>query len=296
MTDLDYGQFEALTFDCYGTLIDWEAGILAGLRRVLARAASSRPTTSCSRYSPGSRPGSRAARTCATARSSGAACARWPPTTRSRRCVAEVAAFADSVGDWPAFPDSVEALERLQFRYRLGVITNCDDDLFARSAARLGTDVRLGRDRAVGPELQARPAQLRGRVRADRAAARTHPPRRPEPLPRPRAGQGARADDGLDRPSRRPARRPARHRRPTPRRTRPSRTWRRSPRRRPRPEASYAGGAVTGRGRHARLPRNAGGASPSRRCCGHARTRPRRRAPPSRDARSRRGSRWRRVR
>ena len=32
MTDLDYGRFEALTFDCYGTLIDWEAGILGGLR------------------------------------------------------------------------------------------------------------------------------------------------------------------------------------------------------------------------------------------------------------------------
>ena len=36
MTDLDYGRFDALTFDCYGTLIDWEAGILAGLRPVLA--------------------------------------------------------------------------------------------------------------------------------------------------------------------------------------------------------------------------------------------------------------------
>ena len=35
MTDLDYGAFDALTFDCYGTLIDWEAGILTGLRRAL---------------------------------------------------------------------------------------------------------------------------------------------------------------------------------------------------------------------------------------------------------------------
>ena len=37
MTGLDYGRFEALTFDCYGTLIDWESGILAGLRPMLAR-------------------------------------------------------------------------------------------------------------------------------------------------------------------------------------------------------------------------------------------------------------------
>src|SRR5260221_4383123 len=35
-TGLDFGQVEALTFDCYGTLIDWETGILAGLRRSLA--------------------------------------------------------------------------------------------------------------------------------------------------------------------------------------------------------------------------------------------------------------------
>ena len=34
--DLDYGQFEALTFDCYGTLIDWEAGLTAAFRPVLA--------------------------------------------------------------------------------------------------------------------------------------------------------------------------------------------------------------------------------------------------------------------
>jgi 2-haloacid dehalogenase len=42
------------------------------------------------------------------------------------------------VSDWPAFPDSPAALARLKTRFRLGVITNCDDDLFAGSAARLG--------------------------------------------------------------------------------------------------------------------------------------------------------------
>ena len=50
----------------------------------------------------------------------------------------DLEAFGASVGDWPAFPDSSAALARLHERFRLGVITNCDDDLFARSAARLG--------------------------------------------------------------------------------------------------------------------------------------------------------------
>jgi 2-haloacid dehalogenase len=49
-----------------------------------------------------------------------------------------LAAFADAVGDWPAFADSADALARLAMRFRLGVITNCDDDLFERSRRRLG--------------------------------------------------------------------------------------------------------------------------------------------------------------
>jgi 2-haloacid dehalogenase len=49
-----------------------------------------------------------------------------------------VDAFAASVGEWPAFPDTAAALARLAERYRLGVITNCDDDLFALSNRRLG--------------------------------------------------------------------------------------------------------------------------------------------------------------
>ena len=53
---------------------------------------------------------------------------------------AEVEAIGASVGDWPAFADSPEALARLHERYRLAPITNCDDDLFALSAKRLGVD------------------------------------------------------------------------------------------------------------------------------------------------------------
>jgi len=51
----------------------------------------------------------------------------------------EVRAFGGSVGEWPAFPDSADALRRLAARFRLGVITNCDDDLFAASSQRLAT-------------------------------------------------------------------------------------------------------------------------------------------------------------
>ncbi len=155
MTGIDYGRFDALTFDCYGTLIDWEAGILAGLRAVLSpRGIEASDDRLLEEY--------------ATLE----ARAEAGPYLRYRDILAfallgvtarfgvvpkpdEVHAFSDSVGQWPAFPDSTEALQRLKSRFRLGVITNCDDDLFARIGDPSGGRLRLGRDRAAGRCVQA---------------------------------------------------------------------------------------------------------------------------------------------
>ena len=52
----------------------------------------------------------------------------------------QAAAFGRSVVDWPAFADSADALAALKQRFKLGVITNCDDDLFAASNAKLGVE------------------------------------------------------------------------------------------------------------------------------------------------------------
>ncbi len=138
MTDLEYGRFEALTFDCYGTLIDWEAGLLAALRRVLApRGVDPSADELLEAY--------------AAFEAAAEAGPYAPYREILGRCLREVAAryavepsddeaaaFGDSVGLWPAFPDSANALARLTTRFRLGVLTNCDDDLFARSERRLG--------------------------------------------------------------------------------------------------------------------------------------------------------------
>ncbi len=136
---LDYGRFEALTFDCYGTLIDWEAGIVAALREALAPAGLEASDDELLEAFAGLE---------ATAEGG----PYLPYRAILDRCVRGVAAgygidvsdagaatFAESVGDWPAFADSAAALALLATRFRLGVITNCDDDLFERSAARLGT-------------------------------------------------------------------------------------------------------------------------------------------------------------
>src|SRR4051794_39511830 len=136
MTTIDFGAFDALTFDCYGTLIDWEAGILAGLAPVLARAGVQRGDDELLEVYAKHE----------AALEAGPYLSYREVLAGSLRGLAEdlgvdgladdeVAAFAGSVVDWPAFPDSADALARLKERFRLGVITNCDDDLFAGSNA-----------------------------------------------------------------------------------------------------------------------------------------------------------------
>ncbi len=138
MTELDLNAFDALTFDCYGTLIDWETGILAGLRTALNRhCVTASDDELLERFAV------------AEARLEagpyrryrdilGASLADVGATLGVRPSDAEQATFGGSVADWPAFPDSEAALKALGERFRLGVLTNCDDDLFAASNRRLG--------------------------------------------------------------------------------------------------------------------------------------------------------------
>ncbi len=132
-------DFEALSFDCYGTLIDWETGIATVLRRW----ADAHGCTS-----------SNEALLAAYATHEAAAETAHPTElypqilARSMRALGaelhlpvtdeEANAFGRSVPDWPAFPDSAEALARLARRYRLIVLSNVDRASFAGSNRRLG--------------------------------------------------------------------------------------------------------------------------------------------------------------
>jgi len=139
MTDLDYGAFDALTFDCYGTLIDWEAGILAALRSALPAGEGSTDDALLEEYANAETTleagGYRRYREILGQGLTAVARAHGAEPTQD-----DVARLGGSVVDWPAFPDSHDALARLETRFRLGVLTNCDDDLFAASNTRLGVD------------------------------------------------------------------------------------------------------------------------------------------------------------
>ncbi len=158
MPGIDFEAVDVLTFDCYGTLIDWETGIATALGSVLAAHGVKPPTDQL-------------LETYAIAESRTEAGAYLPYREVLRRScrfvaarfgvrprVVEVEAFAASVADWPAFPDSRDALARLAGRFRLGAITNCDDELFAASSARLGNPftwvVTAQQARAYKPSLR----------------------------------------------------------------------------------------------------------------------------------------------
>ncbi|SED03210.1 putative hydrolase of the HAD superfamily [Amycolatopsis tolypomycina] len=134
MTDLT--KFTALSFDCYGTLIDWEAGILAvlspwadglGLSGEELLVAYAGHEAAVQREAPATRYPDVLAE---AFRRTGAGLGREVGEDQARR-------FGESVPDWPAFGDSAGALARLAARYRLIILSNVHRAGFAGSNERL---------------------------------------------------------------------------------------------------------------------------------------------------------------
>ncbi len=137
---LDFNQFDYLTFDCYGTLIDWERGIAEALRPVLVRhGVELSDDEILERFgaleSQAEKPPYRRYReVLATVLDGFGEAFGFTPSAEERET------FGGSVGDWPAFPDSPEALQLLSRHFKLVILSNVDDDLFALSAKRLGVE------------------------------------------------------------------------------------------------------------------------------------------------------------
>jgi 2-haloacid dehalogenase len=134
---VDFARFDVLTFDCYGTLIDWETGLLGGLRAALPDADVDDDELLAAyalHEAAAERPPYRTYREVLATGLRGVAADLGLEVAEDA-----VARFSETVRDWPAFPDSADALRRLHERFGLGVITNCDTDLFAASAERLET-------------------------------------------------------------------------------------------------------------------------------------------------------------
>jgi 2-haloacid dehalogenase len=136
-TNLDFTRFKALTFDCYGTLIDWESGLLGALRPVLEAHGHKLSDREILDIYGELEP------------------ALQNPYRRYRQVLAEIMrgfaerlgfqltngeaeSLPDSLKNWQPFPDTCGALEKLKTRFKLAIISNTDDDFFSATSKHLG--------------------------------------------------------------------------------------------------------------------------------------------------------------
>lgn len=132
-------DFEALSFDCYGTLIDWEAGIGSVLRAWAVRRGLDMTTEQLL-----------VAYADQEAQAESGHPTEYYPSILSRAMRGlgkaldtevsdeDAHALAISVPDWPAFPDSADALRRLSQQFKLIILSNIDNASFAASNEKLG--------------------------------------------------------------------------------------------------------------------------------------------------------------
>ncbi|KAG0634034.1 Haloacid dehalogenase-like hydrolase-domain-containing protein [Tuber brumale] len=143
MTEKKLTSFKALSFDVYGTLIDWESGIYAAASPLLSRTSpqtdTSKPAFLKRYHTLEAKHQAEAPALPYSALLSGVyrdlheqLCPETPLSS------AEVEAFGNGVPAWPAFPDTKEALARLKKYYKLIALSNIDEASFAGSLGKLG--------------------------------------------------------------------------------------------------------------------------------------------------------------
>ena len=134
-------DFKVLTFDCYGTLIDWESGMIEALAPLTERvdrmgrplprdeilAAHARQESFQQRHTPGMRYSRLLAVVYKRLAEEWGVAASW----------AECEAYGRSVRGWPAFPDSAAALRYLKGHYALAILSNVDNESFQASNEKL---------------------------------------------------------------------------------------------------------------------------------------------------------------
>jgi len=137
-------DYRALSFDCYGTLIDWESGILNFLRPWAARAGVTvddealLATFAVVESREQSRTPNQLYPAVLEAALDGIA-----DRLDISASAADRAAFGQSVRYWPAFPDSAAALAELKRHFKLIILSNVDRASFARSNVKLGVKFDL---------------------------------------------------------------------------------------------------------------------------------------------------------
>jgi 2-haloacid dehalogenase len=155
---LDLSRFDTLPFDCYGTLIDWETGILDVLHRILsAHGKTIDDATLLKLYGDFEQlseegefhPYKEVLQS--VVRRFGAELGFEPSDDEAR-------SLPDSLASWNPWPDTVDSLQRLKKKVRLAIISNVDDNLFAATCPKLQVEfdevITAQQARAYKPSLK----------------------------------------------------------------------------------------------------------------------------------------------
>jgi 2-haloacid dehalogenase len=138
---IDFDKYDVVSFDCYGTLIDWEGSLISGMRPILdnhgVNITDEEILALHARTESELQSASRRGAYVKYRKVLGDTVRRFGEEYGFEPEPSEVNALADSLRHWKPFSDTVEALRALKERYALAIITNADDGQFALSACRL---------------------------------------------------------------------------------------------------------------------------------------------------------------
>jgi 2-haloacid dehalogenase len=134
-------DFKVLTFDCYGTLIDWESGMVEALRPLTTKVRQGLSRNEIleahARHESSQQLQTPAKAYCdLLAIVYRRLAEEWGVPVTWSECVT----YGHSVRNWPAFVDSAGALQYLKRHYKLAILSNVDNDSFAGSNERLMVD------------------------------------------------------------------------------------------------------------------------------------------------------------
>ena len=130
---LDFSKAKLLTFDCYGTLIDWESGIFSALRPVLAAHGKSISDAELLALYGELEAGIENGNYLQYREVLRSVVRAFGDRLGFVSTQDEIDALPNSVPRWQPWPDTVAALKRLATKFRLSIISNIDDDIFART-------------------------------------------------------------------------------------------------------------------------------------------------------------------
>jgi 2-haloacid dehalogenase len=134
---MDFNRFRVLTFDCYGTMIDWETGIFSALRPILSAHQKTLADAAILELYSELEVGAEQGEFLSYRQVLQSVVDGFGNRLGFVPTDAEQKSLPNSMAGWEPFPDTVAALCQLKSRFQLAVISNVDDDLFAYSAPKL---------------------------------------------------------------------------------------------------------------------------------------------------------------